>query len=256
MEDPFDMPHPLSRVKPDAEIVVGPQALLLMPQFVPQIMRVVAQWAHIDGNLATIFSSLLTADVETATAVYQAFNGLEARRIALFKAAEKAVPEWQQIVLRTVWTATKASRDQRDRFVHHVWGSSRDVPDALLLMDSSVVVDRNVSHRQRTPTEGNRFLLTPADFDRSQVFVYRKPDFDRAVREADAASWLVILMLGAVGMSASEVGRRQLLNEPQFQQAVAPLIREKSPEVQAQLHPPGDGPSAPGLWDYLQHKFG
>jgi hypothetical protein len=256
VDEGLDMPQPLSRVKPDAEINVGAQALTLVPDFVPQIMRVIAVWSDIDGNFANIFSNMLTMDIEVGTAVYQAFNGREARRIALFTAAEKALPEWQQIVLRTVWKATKASQDQRDWFVHHVWGYSRDLPNALLLMDSNVVVDRNVSMKQRTPIEGNRFLITPKDFDRSKVFVYRKPDFDRAVTQAEAASWLVTLSYFSLGTFANEQGRRQLLTEPQFQQAVEPIVRERSPEVQAQLRPPGDDPPAPGIWESWDRSLG
>jgi hypothetical protein len=246
------MPQPLSRVKPDAEIAVGPQALTIFPQFNAQIVRVIAQWAHIDGDLANIFANLMRSDVEIGTAIYQAFHSLQTRQVALFKAAE-FLPEWQRMILRAIWRGTEPSRNQRDRFAHHVWGHSRDIPDALLLMDSRVVVDRNVSWRQRTaiPNDPGRFLVAPKDFDRDKVFVYRKPDFDRAVKDADAASWLVGLAHFAIGRGANEQGRRQLLNEPLFQQWVEPLTREKSPEVQAQLRPPGNDPPAPGLWDHL-----
>src|SRR4051794_40777264 len=99
------MPQPLSWVKPNADISVGPQSLHVFPQFLPQIMGVIAQWAHIDGDFANIFSQLLRADIEVGTAVYQAFNGVEARRIALFAAAKVALPEWQQIALDAVWRA-------------------------------------------------------------------------------------------------------------------------------------------------------
>jgi hypothetical protein len=226
------MPHPLSRVKPNAEIEVGVNALAQRPQFVPQIMRVIAYWAHIDGDMATIFSNFLRTDIEVGTAVYQAFNGAEARRVAMFAAAEKALPEWQQIALRAVWNATKASRDQRDKFAHHVWATSEELPDALLLMHSSVVVARNVSHRQRSEHLPNgRGVIAPKDLDRSKVFVYRQKDFDRAAEEAGAASFLVMLLYTAIGQNWHEVGRRQLWNEPRFQRAVQPLILEKSPEL-------------------------
>lgn len=249
VEGELDMPQPLSRVKPKADIDISVNALDLMPQFVPQIMRVIAQWAHIDGDWATTFSLLLKSDISVGAAVYQAFNGLEARRVALFAAAEMAVPEWQQIAMRAVWNSTKASRDQRDKFAHHVWGYSRDLPNALLLMRSNVVVDKNVSHRQRVeelPSGGG--VIAPQDYDRSQIFVYRKVDFDRAVKEAECSARLVTLLYFAVGHHRNEQGRRQLLSEPQFQQFVQPLIRDKSPEVQALLLPPGDDYPRKGIW--------
>lgn len=128
------MPQPLSRVKPDAQIHVSASAIQVQSLFQEDILKVIVFWAHIVGNIASLFSTLLKSDIEVGTAVYQAFNGLEARRVALFAAAEKAVPEWQRIAIEAVWKATRGSRVQRDKFCHHVWGYSLDIPKALLLM--------------------------------------------------------------------------------------------------------------------------
>ncbi|HEX8388329.1 MAG TPA: hypothetical protein VF636_04870 [Sphingomonas sp.] len=212
-------------------------------------MHVIARWAHIDGDFATMFSHILKSDIEVGTAVYQAFNGTEARRLALFAAAEKGLPEWQAVALRAVWNAIKPSRDQRHQFAHHVWGFSEELPDALLLMHSSVIVERNISLRQRVQElPDGRGVIAPKDIDRSQVYVYRESDFKAAEQAAVEATFLVALLTMSIGHMTLEVGRRQLLNHPAFQRAVAPLIRERSPELQAQLAPPGNGPPAPGIW--------
>ena len=245
------MPQPLSRVRPNAQIHVSASAIQQQRQFQEDILKVIVFWAHIDGNIASLFSALLKSDIEVGTAVYQAFNGLESRRVALFAAASKALPEWQVIAIEAVWKATKASRQQRDKFCHHVWGYSLDLPKSLLLMDPSVVVDTNVSYRQRVADIGyGRGVIMPNDYDRSKLFVYRAPDFDRAHKEAAQASWLFNLLYYAVGARGNERGRLQLLNEPDFRQAVEPLIRKSSPEVQAQLRPQ-EGPPPPGTWDHL-----
>jgi hypothetical protein len=220
-------------------------------------MAVIALWAHIDGDLATLFSKFLKTDIATGTAVYQAFNGTEARRIALFAVAEVALPEWQLLALRAVWNATKASREQRHKFAHHVWGTSKQIPDALLLMHSSVVVAKNISHRQRTQhLPDGRGVIAPKDLDREKVFVYRQADFERAEKEARSASWLVTLLHPAIGERWHEVGRRQLWSEPRFQQAVQPLIRESSPEVQAQMSPPTHGPPPKGISEEWDRQLG
>ncbi len=251
------MPQPLSNVlrkaKIKGEINVSATALTRRPQFTPQIMEVIAHLAHIDGDWGTIFSGLLKSDIVVGTAAYQAFNGLDARRRALLAVAEKALRKWQFIALQAVWNQTNAARSARDKFAHHVWGTVDELPDALLLMDSNVIVDMNMSYRQRaetTPDGGG--VIRPEDFDRSKIFVYRKPDFDAAVKEAREAAWMVRLSYSAIGPRTwgHEVGRRQLLNEPRFQQAVAKLIPENDPEVQAQLRPPTDGSPPPtGTWD-------
>jgi hypothetical protein len=249
----LNMPQPLSRVVPNADLNIGAGALSRVPQFSSLIMTVIANLAHLDGDWGTIFSRLLKSDIAVGTAVYQAFNGLEARRIALFAAADKALPEWQMIALRAVWSQTTAARAQRDRFAHHVWATSEQVPDALLLMDPSVVVERNISFRQQSvELPDGRGVIAPQNFDHSRVFVYRQGDFERAAKEAQQAAWIVTLLHGAIGNGWIEVARRQLWNEPRFQQAVRPLIREKGPEVQAQFSPPGEDPPAKGIsetWD-------
>lgn len=247
------MPQPLSRVKPSAKIHVSASAIQQQPQFQEDVLKVIVFWSHIDGNIASLFSTLLKSDIEAGTAVYQAFNGLEARRIALFAAAEKAIPEWQRLAIEAVWRATKKSRQQRDKFCHHVWGYSQDMPKALLLMDPSVVVDTNVSYRQRVSDNGNGGgVIMPKDYDRTKIFVYREVDFERAHKEAAKASWLFNLLYYAVGVRGNERGRQQLLREPEFRQAVEPLIHKRSPEVQAQLRPQ-EGSPPPGTWD---HKRG
>ena len=239
------MPQPLSRVKPEADINIGPQSLHVFPQFLPRIMGVIAQWAHTDGDFANVFAMTLKADIEVGVAVYQAFNGLEARRTALFAAAKKALPEWQQIALDAVWRATKGSRDQRDRFAHHVWGYSVDLPDALLLMNSSVVVDRNISYRTRLEIKDGRHLVSPKDFDRSQVFVYREKDFDRAYMDALEANRLVTYLYWLVSNLPMLRDNKPLLNEPLFRRTVEPLMREKSAEIQALLRAGGEAPADP-----------
>ena len=249
----IEMPQPLSRVKPNIQIHVSAAATQMVPQFNQAIIKVIAHWSHIDGNWASIFSSLLKSDIAVGTAVYQAFNGLELRKLALMAAAEKSLPEWQQIAIKTVWKAISQSRDQRNRFCHHVWGYSPELRDALLLMDPSVVVDVNVSYRQRVANrrDGGGVIL-PEAYDRSKIFVYRQPDFDRAVKDASKAGWLVTLLYYAVGVRANEKGRSQLVREPLFQQAVESFLRGKSPELASQLRPTEGSDPPLGTWDHLE----
>jgi len=249
------MPQPLSRVKPEADISIGPQSLHVFPQFLPRIMGVIAQWAHTDGDFANVFAMTLKTDIEVGVGVYQAFNGLEARRMALFAAAKKALPEWQQIALDAVWRATKASRDQRDRFAHHVWGYSVDLPNALLLRNPNVVIDRNISYRTGVEIKDGRHLISPKDFDREKVFVYREKDFERAFMDALEANRLVTYLYWLVSNLPMLRDSKPLLNEPLFQRAVEPLIREKSPAVQAQLRPIGDAPRGP-KWKVVDTRKG
>lgn len=252
------MPQPLSKVVTDASISITPLVLSNCdPRFPAMIMQVIASWAHIDGDLATIFSHVLKADIAVGTAVYQSLQGAEVRKRAFKAAAENALPRWQQLAFETVWRATSKSRMQRHRFAHHVWGAALELPDALLLMDPKVVVNRNVSLRQRVQDLPNgRGVIAPKDYDRDRVFVYDHDDLQRARQDAHDARLLYILLAMTIGEMAIEVGRRQLLNAPLFQSAVGAVLKGESDEVKAQLAPPGNDPPAPGIWETWDKALG
>lgn len=210
-------------------------------------MRVIACWAHIEGDLGSLLARMLKADIATGVAMYQALTSSDAKRAALAAAAAQALPEWQQLLLLAVQKATKASRDQRNDFAHAAWGNAKEVPDAVLLLPTKIVVERNVSMRQRHVVDGTN-VIRPIGLDHSQVMVYKERDFqdasDRALK-AQAQHGLLYMVIG----ETIEQARRQLLHEPEVQQALQPLIRESSPAIQEILRPPADGEPPPaGLY--------
>ena len=210
-------------------------------------MRVIACWAHIEGDLGSLLARMLKADIATGVAMYQALVGGDARRSALAAAAAQALPEWQQILLQAVQKVTKASRDQRNEFAHGAWGLSKELPDAVLLMPTKIVVNRNVSMRQKH-VENGATVLKPAQLDHSQVMVYRQKDFEEASTRALHAELLHALLYMVIGETV-EQARRQLLHAHGVQQALQPLIRKSSPLTREILRPPADGERPPkGLY--------
>jgi hypothetical protein len=250
------MPQPLSRVKRDAEIEIGPGGLLAHPNFAVMVTQVISAWSYIDGTFAALVAQLLKADIAAGAAMYQALNGSEAKRAVLLAAVDANHPEWQQLLLRAVLKAIKPSRDQRNDFAHNIWASSKQLPDAVLLIAPEAHIARHVKLRQvddifmsgrEVPEKDKK-----PDYDRSKIQVYREADFKKAVSGASHASLFVNLLWRSIGEHRIEQVRRELVNEPLIQQALQQLIRGKSPLVQLQLSPPGDDPPAPGIseiWD-------
>lgn len=229
------MPQPLSQVRANTEIAVDALYIYNYPEFAAQVMRVVAHWAHIDGNLATILSRMLRADIAVGAAMYTALSSAEARKAALLAAAGEALPEYQNLILRAVLKATAASRTQRNEFVHHVWGVAADLPEALLLLHPNVVLAVNVSHRQRTQIlPDGRGVISPQPFDYRRIAVYREADFQRAVEEASQSEELFkgLYRLIAHG-GPDEIN--WLLQVPRIKQALAPLAKSSSPEARDKL---------------------
>lgn len=208
-------------------------------------MHVIANWAHIDGDLSVILTTMLGADVHIGAAMYQALSSAEAKRAALLAAAKEALPDWKYIILQAALKATKPSRDQRNDFAHHVWGTAPELPDAILLMHPNVVLQVNVSCRQIQNQSGNR-VITPQNLNYSKIMVYKEADFAKAVRESNKV-YLIYGYLWQTIYGAPEIGRRWPLSEPLIQPIVANLSRESDQLTQDILRPPiGDEPPPKG----------
>lgn len=191
------MPQPLSRVHSNPSVTVSSGAIANSPDCARLVMRVIADWAHIDGDISTILTTLLGADVAVGAAMYQALTGGDARRAALLGAAQKALPPWKYILLQAVLKATKPSRDERNDFAHHVWGNVKEIPDALLLMHPHVVLEMNVSHRE-VRYEGNQGVITPKGLDTSKIMVYYHADFATAVVRSSNATMMFVHLYWAL----------------------------------------------------------
>lgn len=241
------MPQPLSRVHPSPNVEIYPSAIA-NTRFAAHAMRVIACWSHIEGDLGSLLARMLKADIATGVAMYQALTSSEAKRAALAAAAKEALPEWQQLLLQAVQKATKASRDQRNDFAHSAWGNAKEIPDAVLLLPTKIVVERNVSMRQRHEIDGANNVIRPIGLDHSQVMVYKERDFVDASARALKAQGQHGLLYMVIGRTI-EQARRQLLHEPEVQQALQPLIRKSSSAIREILRPPADDEPPPlGLY--------
>lgn len=243
------MVQPIDHVQRGAEINFTSGALARYPQLTHLIMQVIGIWAHIDGNVTYAFSKLIRTDIETATTLFDQFNGARNREQALVAAAKTALPEWQWAAIQVVYKATSRSRKMRNDFAHHILGCSKDISDALLMTHPKEMNAVNVAQRQPTQylPDGGR-VVTPREIDRSRVFVWREADLESAVLMAKEADTLFGLLSMSIGFSRNEVARRELFNMESFQKAVKSVLRNASAELKAQLAPPGDDPPAPGIW--------
>lgn len=223
------MPQPLSKVRSDGELYFS-AGCLYKSAFAADVAYIIALWAHIEGNIATILSRMLRADIAVGTAMYLALTGSEGKRAALRAAAREALPEWQAILLEAIFKATKAARDQRNRFSHHVWGRCEGV-NAILLTHPKTIVNVNISHRQAEENvTGSGRILRPKSIDRSQIDVYRKKDFEEAVGRSTMANHMVSLFYATFGVAPAGP-REQLLGYEDIQRALVGLTTNCSAET-------------------------
>lgn len=203
------------------------------------VMSVIASWAHIDTIVSATLADLMKADFEVLTDMYQSLSGGAAKKSAFLAAARSALPEWQFILVQAVLKATKPSREQRNDFAHHVWGTCKEVPDALLLVHPASSAASDLFFR--SIREGEPPVQKPGHhngYDLKRIFVYKDADLLSAAKDAAEAG----LMFGRLQRVISPIPPvsvlPELLSDPRIQQALQPLTRESSLEVREQLRLP------------------
>jgi hypothetical protein len=239
-------PQPLSKIKSDASVILGPEALSGYPHLASFVMQVIAIWAHIEGNLASMLTNCLRSDIATGAAMYQALISADAKRAALNAVAQSYLSESDFRIFQAVMKVVKPSRDRRNDFAHHIWAFSPEVPDALLLMHPSVVLNHNVSWRQfiedyKTPIaveEGKVRYVRPmpakTSLDPTKIQVFRDADFQRDLVAAEAADDYVMLLWELTRRGDGYApARLALLAEPQ----IAAILQKPTPS------PPPESPS-------------
>ena len=132
-------PQPLNKVYPKAVPKFKFGTLFEQPQFTSLVMQTVSIWSMIDALLIQTVARFLKADFEVVTAIFEALAGANARREAYLAAAQEALSTEDFNIVRAVMIVIGPSRKRRNMFVHHIWGSAPELPDAILLAPPPVV---------------------------------------------------------------------------------------------------------------------
>jgi hypothetical protein len=146
-----NMPQPLSKVKPGAGMKIGPHALANRPALAVQVMSVLGEWAHIDATFSAILTTFLKADFIVVNAMMEALKSGTSRNAAFLGAAQSGLPERDFNLVQAVIKASKASRNRRNEFAHHIWAFSDELPDALLLIDPTQIMTELVQWQDKQP---------------------------------------------------------------------------------------------------------
>jgi hypothetical protein len=225
-----------------------PVKLASVPHLSILPMTVIAIWGAIDGTLAKMLSHMMTSDFGIAVAMFQALKSQESQRAAISGAAEKALSPDDYRLLQAVWKVTKASRDRRHEYAHHLWGIP-NIPDALALLDPRDSLKQMVSFEEQMDEysermsqwtrrtsgmnihqRGHTYPMPPSppseEPDYSNVKCFTKTDLEDDVKDAEQARlWFLELQRALFDRSpqASNEARQRLLGAPQIAQALQPL---------------------------------
>jgi hypothetical protein len=229
------MPQPLSEVSTGGKLFFSAGVLRSSP-FASDVAYVIALWAHTDGDIASILSRMLKADIAVGTAMYLSLGNSGGQKSALKAAAKAALPEWQEILLRAVLSVTDPMRAERNQFAHWAWGYCPEVLEAILLTHPKTIVEHNASFRQRViDLSDGRGVIRPMPIDDTKIMVYRKADFERAVQAAERARDLYRLFYANLADPSVPGPREQLLGDKDVRAQVVRLAKSAGEEARVKL---------------------
>jgi len=226
-------PQPLSRVKRDASFHWGTGVLTPYPHLCCIITETISFGSQVEFNWSAILVHLLQSDARTGMAMYEALSGGEGRRAALEGAAKVALSIEDFRLFKAVEKALAPARNVRNRFAHHVWGATDEIPDALLLIDPQCL--------RQLELEQAFGLRTPPDENRSLIIVWKERDLI-AARDSNQESCVILGILGDALAAQSikrpyidEVSRQKLISYPAIAQALAKLTKQQKAETPNKL---------------------
>jgi len=162
------MPQPLSRVSPDASIIIGnagDRPLSRHPELAILAIEALASWCNVEGFLLRLFVDLFGGHGALAADVFLSLQNQAAKSAAIDAAATSVLRgrDNELRVLRAILALAKTNEKERNKLAHWTWGESPGIPDALLLVDPRAMI---------------------GELDRGDIYVYKAQDF-RSVIEAN-----------------------------------------------------------------------
>ncbi len=234
-------PRWLSDILKEGQITTPIYGTNMVHQMVPDLMAapmsVISYWAEAETSLALLLCRFLDADIAIGVAMYGALRGSESRYAVVLGAARQALKTEDFNLLSAVISVTKASRDRRNEFAHHIWGvAPNEFPDHLFLVAPTDWIKHRATKpgkkvfrdleelkplREATLTNSelsarHRKIMAQMWVDPQYVQVFRKRDMAEEVKAAKEAlqymGWLNIVFNAEHPGAASM--RAKLLDRP------------------------------------------
>lgn len=193
------MPQPLSRVAPNANAEignVGMRSIRSRPALALLAIEVISTWSHVENFMLRLYLDMAGGHETDAAAVYLAMDTANAKTKVVTTLAERRLSPDNQKLLRAILRLVKSYQLDRDKLAHWIWGTSPDLPDAVLLFDP-----RHVA------------------MTRDKIFVYRENDFEASRQKFERLAHLGSLFRFVIGdHPANREGRlyAQLCAEPEI----------------------------------------
>ena len=218
--------QPLARFKDVTSFTFVPGSVFKRPILAPYVMVVIERWSLAETSMFNIASDALHAEPVIATAMLQAIDNQAAQRLAVLAAAKAVLDADDWLLFEAAFYTTNPSRNARNQFVHYLWGTSDQLPGALLLFDPKYSTLDRAKRIKRVSKRIKRgvhpVFAGERSIDVTGISVWREADFKCEAKNAERAQQ-VIADLGHL-VSAKRVDqptdsiRKRLLNDSLVQQ--------------------------------------
>jgi hypothetical protein len=197
----FDMPQPLSRVRPGATVRQRPAILdHLPPKYAQLVSGIFSHWSLVEHRLNLLLVRILGADAEPALAMFAILDAQHLQFKAIEAAAKAALEEHEYDVFKATMGVARSVQTPRNQLAHWVWAHSAELPDALLLCEpkSAKERDREFTRALESGETDSEKISALNTFDPAHVQVYREGDLQRArddLEEAVQITFLTVVYL-------------------------------------------------------------
>jgi hypothetical protein len=215
--DDFDMPQPISKILPNARVILDIDVLDEKPDLAIIVVKIFAVWASIERRLSVLLVHLLGADSVHAHAIFSILQTQSLQTKAMEAAAKSALPADDLEVFNAYLTVINAVQKTRNRLAHWSWAKCIQRPDLLVLGDPDGIKERDTrlaAHLQSLrPGASLLEMANTIQFDLSKFYGYSKADLEREVRDLLEAEQIGFFFQNYLDPSFS-VAHAGLLDEP------------------------------------------
>ncbi len=235
----------LAQVNPKADISFDPQdAALNRPEVLSLIARCISTWSLVETLVGQVVCYALKGDIRAAAEMYLSITSTGASVAALKTAVRMGLSREYAELFNAIWTIGGDLAEERHRLAHWCLGYSKDIPNALLLLNPregikrgahNISVGRLRQYGQFSPRPINKIRVLSIEY-----LDFLIEQFDLHVSRVHGFLQLLSLQEGNEPPDDLAVKRQcdLLCNEPQIHQtiALARASQKNSKAVPKQQH--------------------
>lgn len=219
-------PQPLSSKYFSGPLTLDPRSVKERPDLAAKIGQIIATWARIESQLATIMSRILAAEVRPAMAMYEAIHNTQIQISVLIAAAETTLSGEILEIFSALMVVVKQSANNRHKAAHWLWGISPKFPDCLVLVDPASVREQDKKMGELIASlEKKQFVDVAPILDFSRAFLWESKHFDETIKDLEETNFLMsrfaALIITRASAALDSRLRNELLNAPRIQEALA-----------------------------------